>query len=195
MSNRPKLNVRVDEDVISDFRDFVHDTHGKIRGKMGNEVENALREYMDHDRYARIEENQAETNRKLDAVLSSLAESGEHTHTTPASPQTQTQKAEQIAAVIRENNNTVFPAEDVEDAIRQVAGASDRTIRDYKRLLKKAGHCYEHPSSDSNVWTTDREEFAMWADSHIEQVPDAHIMDIIEAYPIDFDEFERMVPA
>ena len=195
MSNRPKLNVRVDEEVISDFRDFVHDAHGKVRGKMGREVENALREYMDHDRYARIEENQEQTKRQLDAVLSTLAENDAHTHTVPASPQTQPQKAEQIAAVIRENNNTVFPAEDVEEAIRQVAGGSDRTMRDYKRLLKKAGHCYEHPNSNSKVWTTDSEEFAMWADSHIEQVPDAHIMDVIDEYPIGRDEFERIVPA
>ena len=195
MADRQQLGVRVDSEIISEFRDFVHDAHGKVHGKMGREVENALREYMDHDRYARIEQNQADTQRQLDAILSTLAEPTEHTHTAPVSPQTQPQKAEQIAAVIRERNNVVFPAEDVEDAIREIAGGSDRTIRDYKRLLKKAGHCYEHPSSDSNVWTTDREEFAMWADSHIEQVPDAHIMDIIEAYPIDFDEFERMVPA
>ena len=195
MGDRRKLNTRVDEDVISDFREFVHEKKGKVRGEMGREVERALIEYMDRDRYARIEEEQRAMNDKLDAALAALAESGEHTHMERATPQTQTEKAEQIAAIINERNDTVFPTEDVEDAIREVAGASDRTLRDYKRLLKKRGHCYEHPNSDSEVWTVDPDEFALWADSHMEQVPDAHIMDVLEDYPIDLDEYERRVPA
>jgi len=195
MSDRRKLNCRVDEDVISDFREYVHDAHGKVRGELGREVENALREYMDHDRYARIEAEQDETNDKLDAVLAALADDGSHTHTASASPQTQTDKAQQIAALIREENNVVFPTDDVEDAIRTIAGASDRTLRDYKQLLKRDGHVYEHPNSDSHVWTIDAERFVMWAESHVDDVPDAHVRDVIDEYPMSLEEYEREVPA
>lgn len=195
MSDRRKLNCRVDEDVISDFREFVHEAHGKVRGELGREVENALREYMDHDRYARIEAEQQQMNDKLDAALAALADDGSHTHTASATPQTQTEKAEQIAALIREQNNVVFPTDDVEDAIRQVAGASDRTLRDYKELLKRDGHCYAHPNSDSHVWTVDVDRFVMWADAHVDEVPDAQILDLIDEYPLTLEEYEREVPA
>jgi len=195
MSDRPKLNARVDKDVRDDFREFVKEKKGKVRGEFGRELERAMKEYMDRDRYARIEEEQAAMNDKLDAALAALADDGSHTHTASASPQTQTDKAQQIASIIREENNVVFPTDDVEAAIRQVAGASDRTLRDYKQLLKTNGHAFEHPNSDSHVWTIDAERFAMWAEAHVDEVPDAHVRDVIDEYPLSLEEYEREVPA
>lgn len=195
MGDRRKLNTRVDEDVISDFREFVQEKKGKVRGEMGREVERALIEYMDRDRYARIEEEQQAMNEKLDAALAALAEGGEHTHTGSATPQTQTEKAEQIGAILNDSDAKVVPSEDVEEAIREVAGASTRTLRDYKELLKRKGHAYAHPSSDSHVWTVDADVFANWTESHVDDVPDAHLMEILEPYPIGIDEYERRVPA
>ena len=195
MGDRRKLNCRVDEDVISDFRGFVEDKKGKVRGELGREVENALREYMDRDRYARIEEEQEAMNEKLDAALAALAEGGEHTHTGSATPQSQPEKAEQMAAILNERGQKVIPDEDVEDVIIDVAGHSERTINDYKELFKRKGHAYAHPSSDSHVWTVDVEVFARWVESHVNDVPDAHLMDVIDPYPMDMDEYERTVPA
>jgi hypothetical protein len=195
MGDRRKLNCRVDEDVISDFREFVDEKKGKVRGELGREVERALTEYMDRDRYARIEEEQAAMNDKLDAALAALADDGSHTHTASATPQTQPEKAEQIGAILNEGDAKVIPNDDVEEAIREVAGASKRTLRDYKELLKQKGHAFAHPSSDSHVWTVDPDVFANWAESHINDVPDAYIMDVLEEYPIDLDEYERRVPA
>ena len=65
MGERTTLSVKVDEDVANRFREFVQDKKGKLRGELGREVENAMREYMDNDRYERVEANQEETHEML----------------------------------------------------------------------------------------------------------------------------------
>ena len=192
MTQRKPLNTRVDEDVISDFRDFTHEKKGKIRGEMGRLVERALIEYMDTDRQARLEHDHERIEKKLDTVLATLSERPTtHTHKGHASPTTVTEKAETVAAKIRDMGNTVFPVADVEKAIKDVAGADDRTLDKYKAEIKDVG-VYEHPSSDSGVWTVDKSEWVSWVENYIDTVPDADIMDVLEPYPVSFDEYDRM---
>ena len=54
------------------------------------------------------------------------------------------------------------------------------------------GVVYEHPSSDSGVWTVDKSEWVSWVENYIDTVPDADIMDVLEPYPVGFDEYDRM---
>ena len=192
MTEREKVGVRVDADVWRKFRDFVHETHGKTRGKLGKEVERALIEYMDNDRASRLEQEHERIEKKLDTVLATLSERPTtHTHKGHASPTTVTEKAETVAAKIRDMGNTVFPVADVEKEIKDVAGGDDRTLDKYKAEIKHVG-VYEHPSSDSGVWTVDKSEWVSWVENYIDTVPDADIMDVLEPYPVSFDEYDRM---
>jgi len=195
MSERVTFSVKVDDEVADNFRSFVKEHKGKIRGELGREVENALIEYMDNDRTARLETDHERIESKLDSVLAAVSDGGgTHTHKRSASPTTVVEKAEVIASRIKENaDGRVFPVATVEREIKAVAGADDRTLEQYKRELKEMNAAFAHPNSDSAVWTTDKEEWSSWAESHINGVPDAEVTDMIEPYDIGFEEYDRLV--
>lgn len=51
-----KLNWCVLAEEWDAFRAYVRERHGEIKGRLGREVERAMREYMDADEYAEVEE-------------------------------------------------------------------------------------------------------------------------------------------
>jgi len=59
--------------------------------------------------------------------------------------------------------------------------------------LRRSGEVYDHPSSDSSAWTTDREQFATWALAEFDSRPDASIRDILEPYAMDPNEYEQLL--
>lgn len=194
MGERESFHVKVDAEVADRFRDFVHERKGKIRGELGREVERAMREYMDNDRYARIERGQEETQEKLDRVLRTLGElDSTHTHKGDVSPTTVAEKRDIIGAKLRERDAPVMPERDVVAAIEDVAGGDDRTVSKYMDSLRRAGQAFDHPSSDSSAWTTDDEQFATWALSEFESRPDATISDILEPYAMDPNDYEKLL--
>jgi len=193
MTDRVPLNTRVDEEVIADFRDFTHDKKGKIRGEMGRLVEKAMVEYMDNDRQQRLEDDHERLESKVDTILSTLSEDGgSHTHTAHTQPKTVAEKAETIAARLKDSSDTVVPVGDVEAEIKDVAGSDDRTLRQYKDELKELGGVFAHPAPSSMVWTTDRETWVGWVENHIDNTPDASIQELLEDYKMSLQQYERM---
>jgi hypothetical protein len=194
MSNRKTFSVKVDEDIANAFREYVDDKKGKIRGELGREVENAMVEYMDNDRYSRVESNQEDTHEKLDAIMAALGDTDDtHTHTADVSPTTVSEKRDIIGAKLRDRDAPVMPERDVVAAIEDVAGGDDRTIAQYQEKLRTSGQVYDHPSSDSSAWTTDPEQFASWALAEFNSRPDASIRDILEPYAMDPNEYEKLL--
>jgi len=194
MSERRTFSVKVDEEVADSFREYVHDKKGKIRGELGREVENAMIEYMDHDRYDRIEEGQEATHEKLDAIMAALGDAdGTHTHTADVSPTTVAEKRDIIAAKLRERDAPVMPEREVVAAIEDVAGGDDRTLAKYQDALRRSGEVFDHPDAESEAWTTDEEQFASWALAVFESRPDASIRDILEPYAMDPIEYEQLL--
>lgn len=180
MGERVQLKVWVDADVKEAFEKFVVETHGQKRGHMSEEAEKAISEYVDHDRYARIDD-------KLDRVLDRLDDAdATHTHKRTATAA----KVEKIAEALGETGRTVIKADTVRRAIEGVAGADDRTVEKYRRQLKRRGLAYEHPTDE--VWTVDREQWATWAENHVDQNPTVEVHDVTEDYPIDYDEYDRL---
>lgn len=53
---RSVLGCRVGDETQSAFAEFVEENMGNRRGAYGYAVERAMREYMDNDRYARVED-------------------------------------------------------------------------------------------------------------------------------------------
>jgi len=194
MAERVTFSVKVDDEVADNFRSFVKEHKGKIRGELGREVENALIEYMDNDRYDRIETNQEETHKKLNRILSALGDDADtHAHTADVSPTTVSEKRDVIAAQLNERDTPVLSERVVVDTIEKIAGGDERTIRQYKDALRRSGEVFDHPSSDSSAWTTDREQFATWALAEYDSRPDASIADILEPYAMDPNEYERIL--
>lgn len=73
MTEREPRTVRVDPDVWDEFTEWVERCEGRTWGEIGRHLEIAMREHMDADRAARMEQ-------KLDEVLAAVSE-GEQTHT------------------------------------------------------------------------------------------------------------------
>jgi len=194
MADREPINWNVDSEVADRFREFVHEKKGRTRGELGREVERAMIEYMDHDRYERIEDGQETTHEKLDAIMAALGDADDtHTHTADVSPTTVAEKRDIIAAQLRDRDAPVMPERDVVAAIEDVAGGDDRTLSKYMSALRRSGDVYDHPSSDSSAWTTDAEQFASWALGEFESRPDASIRDILEPYAMDPNEYEQLL--
>lgn len=183
LGDRPvadKVQVKgwVNPEVKEAFEKFVVELHGQKYGYMSQELENALRFYTDKDRLAHIDD-------KLDRVLDRI----EDTHTHKASETLA--KVKRIAGRLHDTDRTVIPGDKVTRAIERGPGGDDRTVRKYKRQLKRQGKAYEHPS-DSDVWTLDRDQWVKWAVEYINNNPTVTRMDVIEDYPIEYDDIERL---
>jgi len=190
MTDREPRTVRIDPDVWDEFVEFVVETEGQKRGYTGQHVENALSEYVDRDRYARIEEQVSENADLLNEIRGLVSdESAEHTH---KGPTTVREKAERIVTDLKTGDDHIIPTEDVEQAIREHAGSSDRTFDKYKRELKELGGLYEDPHSGSEVWTVDRMVWVQWATNYVDGVPDASVMELIADYPMDSTDWDRL---
>lgn len=183
MGERRPLNVRVDEDVVDDFREFTEESKGQIRGEMGRLVEKAMIEYMDNDRSARIERKVDELPEKLVDALSeellererrkSETESENGSPSSPTSPSSPGNKTEErLARVVREMpDNTAVSEAMLETPIENHAGSSPKTLDKYKRLLKKRGHILDHPT-DPDKFVTSARKFAIICENNERVTPE-----------------------
>jgi len=190
MTKRNPWTVRIDPEVREEFTKFVVRTEGQKRGEISQHVENALSEYVDHDRASRIEERQRSMDEKLDTLLNAVSETDDtHTHTGPT---TVLETVGLIVTDLQSLDRIVIREETIEDAIRERAGSDDRTLRQYKRELKREGECWENPHDESAVWTIDRAQWAQWAEDYINAIPDADVHDVTDGYPVDTDGFFQL---
>lgn len=159
-------------------------------GEIGRHVEKALQEYIDHGQTARIEE-------KVDEILSHVSDAdAAHTHTRTGKPNSGSDTVEKCRDIHRRlsrNHDDPIPAPDVERAIEDIAGADPRTIAKYQGVLKKRCLLFKHPTS--NVWATDRDTWAEWTESYINNDPTASMWDVVEDYGISVEEYSEMVDA
>jgi len=185
MTQREPKTVRVDPDVWDAFVSWVVDTEGKKSGEIGRHVENALSEYIDHGRNARIEE-------KIDKVLAHVSDgSATHTHTASRASET-VEKAREIHRRIANNHGTIVKNDDLRRAIEDIAGADDRTVEKYQGILKRRELLFAHPS-DSPVWTVEREKWASWCEGHINNNPEIEAINLIDDYGMTEEEYHDQV--
>jgi len=142
----------------------------------------AVLEYTDKDRTARIEE-------KVDRALTIL-ESGEHTHTQdmPGGSQSVPEKARAIAKRCYENHSMPMQGQDLKIAIEDIAGADDRTIEKYKDQLKKRGLMYTHPLQP--VWTDSKRKWVKWVEG---ATVDKDVHEWTDEYKMKTDEYRKIV--
>lgn len=183
MADRQPHSIRLDPDLYHEFVEWVEETEGKKHGELGRHVENALSEYIDNDRTARIE-------KKVDQVLTHLSEQPTtHTH-----KQRGSETVEKVRAIYRrltDNHGQVIPTPDVHRAIEDIAGGDDRTIAKYERMLKRRSLLFEHPG-DSGVWTPIQENWVKWCESKVNNEPSVTVTDLIESYDVNIDEYDSI---
>ncbi len=178
---RVQVGARVDRDVYESFKGFTREHCGQVRGELGRMLENAMEEYMDNDRHARIES-------RLDEVLARLDDlDATHTHKHSET----VAKVEQIAESLYGLDRTVISNDDVRRAIEDTAGADDRTLEKYREQLKRRGLAYKHPTD--KVWFVERDAWIKAVESYLDNNPTAELHDVLASYPLDVDEYERAV--
>jgi len=141
MSDKERLVFYVSEPTAEAFREQVADMYGKADGNMSLAGENAIREWVDNDRAARIED-------KLDAVLAELdapacererdaAVSGTDADTLPDSPTPTHKRHVQIVHTLPDD--TWIDDDAIDAAIGEVAGDSRGTLKKYRTRLERQG--------------------------------------------------------
>jgi len=116
-------------------------------------VRQAVLEYTDKDRTARIED-------KLDRVLDTLDADNTHTQTYSGSAVTEgsqtVERTREIADRLYDNHGTILDDSDVDRAITDIAGGDPRTVEKYKGELRSRSLLYEHPNDDLERWYSER---------------------------------------
>ena len=144
----------------------------------------AVLEYLDHDRTARIEAEVREINDTLEHVLEAVSDS-DNTHTHGHVPQSpSTERARKMIRQLQSEQDAVMKATAVELKIENPAGADDRTIAKYKTIFRKRGLLFEHPG-EPPLWTTDREQFEKWLRQYGNMNGPGPLKEFLEPYPAD----------
>jgi len=172
---RQPVSVSVDPEVWTAFKQFVVDRHGKKRGELGREVENALNEYIERDRLARIEERLESIEQQQSEVLGRLPERTEHTHTNRFAdfedlpPQTR-KGVKGLLTNLPEGE--VGPSDVKQAAMSEPASrGDDRTIKKYREILESRGILLPHPVEAGEMWVHGERRFALMCESREEVTP------------------------
>ena len=183
MGSRDKrVKTWVDDETIADLDEFA-DEAGKSRSEV---VRQAIHEYIDRDRFERVETEIAELKDQVDRIETHLSEGDPHAHTNPSlsggKPATVVQKARAVAENIRKNHDEVVKDDVVEREIGNYAGGDDRTIRKHKKQLRKRGLLLEHPGKPP-LWTSDTEQWMSWMADFARLNGRERAEDVVEDYP------------
>jgi len=174
-NNRKRLQVYLEPEEYRQLKEWSQDT-GKSMSQLARQ---GILEYTDHDRHARQDE-------KLDEILAAVRSLSEQSNTHTQTPRSNSvpAKARQVARTITENHGTVLKDDDVELTIENVADVGDdRSIRKYKRQLKKRGLLFEHPG-DPPTWTTESDTFEDWLANYAQLNGREAAEDIADDYPV-----------
>jgi len=151
------------------FKQFVQDTHGKTRGHLSTEIENALREYRkvdsEKDRLARIEDDIATIKANVaraEADGGSVAHSpeGDNTHAraenTNKKPNPNAPRSEKVAwltSEIYDPQSGSTTSEEIKERVKNEFGFGDRTAEKYVESVIDSLGAKVHPNNtDVLVW-------------------------------------------
>ena len=170
------LKVRASTNRMLD--EFLIETYGKKRGEKGRTVDRFIREGLDRDRYARIEEEVERLNRTIEnEVLPRLPDEDLHTHARHFGEfedlPKQTRKGVQ-GLLDNLEEGEVYPSDIKQAAMSAPASVGDgRTITKYREILERRGILLPHPVkttdlSDPEAWMYPERKFATMCESHSE---------------------------
>jgi hypothetical protein len=145
----------------------------------------AVLEYLDHDRAARVEEIARENQDLLEELHTLVADDGTHTHKDQGGMRRGSdslETARQMVRRLQSNHDEVIKVDDVDRVIEDMAGVDERTIRKYKDIFRRRGLLYEHPGQPP-VWTTDGNIWLEWLESYAQLNGPDEAEQVAEQYP------------
>jgi hypothetical protein len=150
----------------------------------------AILEYLDNDRTARIEDRLDEIEAKIDALPGQLQSDTTHTHKpdTPMSQAQATPATEKARDIIRrlqheiDNPDGIVQVDDLDLAIEDIAGADRRTLQKYKRIVRKRGLLFEHPG-EPPIWTLQSDQWLSWMEDYLRLNGADDAEDVVADYP------------
>jgi hypothetical protein len=148
---------RIDESLRDEFKQDVEDRFGGVKGHYRHEVENALREYLKgskggdtHDRLRRLENTVERIDERTEALVDGDAPKNKKDSTvSEVGTKTENRLSEMRGIIERESGKGPVHEAVVRQAIEDVAGHSDPTIRRYKQMLTDRNILHPHPKSTS----------------------------------------------
>lgn len=149
----------------------------------------AVREYLDRDRGARVEERLNRIEDQLATLTHTLGDDDAHTHKAKTGMKTAskaTERAREIVRRLQSNHDVAMKNADVERAIEDIAGADDRTIRKYKELFRKRGLLFEHPG-DTGIWTLETDDWLDWLKDYAQLNGIEAAEEVANSYPVRVD--------
>lgn len=187
MTDRVHPGGRIDPEIKQEFKQFVEETTGGNKGDYSRLLERALVEYMDNDRGARIESKVDDVLDRLDefeappAPRSEQSSERERQSATSSNPtvdsfNSRTDQAVQAIAADLPASTSITESM-IETAIEDNAGASYKTVKKYKRLLKKRGEAVPSPVTQEDKWYTDPTPLALTCENNDNVSP--HDIDIL----------------
>lgn len=169
VSDRRQVKTWVGEETVTKL-DELADNADKSRAEVLRE---AIHEYVDRDRVARIEDQLDRIEEKLDTPTPQADTDTTHTHKAGSGMKQGSRATEKAREIIRrlqheaDNEDAVIQTDDVDRAIEDIAGADPRTLQKYKRIFRKRGLLYSHPGT-AEVWTLDSQQWLGWLQSYAE---------------------------
>jgi len=140
MSDKERVVLYLNEETAEAFRKQVAAMYGKADGNMSLAGENAIREWTDKDRAARIED-------KLDTVLAQLdAPECERERNSAVSQEPTTPSDRRHAEMVEMLPDSGWVGEDVvERCIADASGDSRGTLKKYKKRMLRQGDLIKLP--------------------------------------------------
>lgn len=181
MTRDNRVQVYLSDEELMQIKEWSEETDKSI----SHLCRDAILEYTDHDRTARITESVDGLHDKVDELMDTLKDADAHTHTDKtgmSSSASAVERAREIIRRIQSNHNEVIQDDDVVLAIEDHAGIDDRTIQKYKQLFRKRGLLFEHPGS-SPVWTVNSDQWLQWMTDYVRLNGREDAEDVAEQYP------------
>jgi len=170
--DRIQPGAKVSNRLWDEFRADVKERRGTVRGHLGSELENAIREYIDashggdvNDRLRRLEQDMGNVQETLRDIHDGQQAQKEKTSGPSA---TTLNRLDDINARIQQEAGDALKVHEsvINAAIEDVAGASAPTLRRYKQMLKERHIAFENPSETSDTWFVDEDVFVSVVESN-----------------------------
>ena len=181
--DKTQIGVEVKTALLEEFRQDVERRYGSTYGHMRTELERAMRAYLEGshggdtvDRLKRIEE-------KIDQLDHASAQNDEKKKDSDIGSRVESKLEDIIETVENEADGAPRVHNSVvEMAIQDIAGYSDPTIRQYKRLLKEREVVFEDPRSNKNHYYLDGPTFCEGVNAMVEdgEITKETYLDVLE---------------
>ena len=152
----------VDEALLERFKADVKRRHGRLRGNYSSELENALEAYLDASNGGDVNDRLARLEGEIETIREAVVSDGTDKKKKDSAGSVTKRRLRQIRATIEDETagSPKVHEQVVEMAIREHAGSSDPTLRQYKRMLRDERDLFPHPTKE-NLYFSDATEYVL----------------------------------